>query len=62
MIEIVKRGLICERVKQFETVILELICSEITTSTNGFVWASIGHPTLIIWSRLSKRLVIPAKM
>ena len=37
LIEFVKRGIICKRVKQFET-----------PERNGFVWASIGHLTLII--------------
>ena len=30
LIEFVKRGIICERLKQFETLILESICSEVT--------------------------------
>ena len=32
LIEFVKRGIICKRVKQFETVISESICSQITIS------------------------------
>ena len=34
LIEFVTRGIICKRVKQFETVISESICSEITISKN----------------------------
>ena len=40
IIEFVKRGIICKKVKQFETVILESICSEITISRKK--WFCLG--------------------
>ena len=40
LIEFVKRGIICKRVKQFETVISESICSQITISKKK--WFCMG--------------------
>ena len=60
LIKFEKRGIICKIVNQFETVGLESICSEITIS--GKKWFCMGiynHPTLRIYARPLKKLVIP---
>ena len=44
LIEFVKTGIICKRVKQFEAVILESICSEITVSRKKSFCMSIYRP------------------
>ena len=44
MIEFVKRGIICKRVKQFETVISESIFSEITISRKKWFCMGIYRP------------------
>ena len=49
LIEFVKKGLICKRLKIFETRKSKCICSEITISKkNGCALVFIGHPLTII--------------
>ena len=43
-IKFVKRSIICKKVKQFETVILESICSEITISRKMWFCMGIYRP------------------
>ena len=45
LIQFLKRGIIYKRVKQFETVISESICSEITISKNKCICMDIYRPT-----------------
>ena len=55
LIEFVKKGLICKRLKNFETTASECICSEITISReNGYVLVSIGHLPMKIWKYFLK--------
>ena len=44
LIEFIKSGIICKRVKQFETVSLESICSEITISKKKWFCMVIYRP------------------
>ena len=45
LIEFVKRGIICKRVKQFETVISESICSETNISKREWFCRGIYWPS-----------------
>ena len=44
LIEFVKKGLICKRLKIFETVNSECICSELTISNKKWVYLSVYRP------------------
>ena len=57
LIEFAKRCIICKRVKQFETAFQsQSVQKLLLPEWNGFVWASIGHPTLIIYTRSFKEV------
>ena len=44
LIEFVKKGLICKRLKTFDTVNSECICSELTISNKKWVCLIVYHP------------------
>ena len=51
LIELVRKGFITKRLKDYETQVCETICSEFTASKkNGSALACIGHPLIIILS------------
>ena len=46
LIEYIKRGIICERLKQYELNVYKIICSQLTISKNKWFCLSIYRPPL----------------